>query len=55
MNGEWRLPNPAILMSPCGSEAWLGPLTVQVGPLPVHVHQDRVDGWTHLEAEKVLG
>lgn len=42
-------------MSPCGSEAWLGPLTVQVGPLPVHVHQDRVDGWTHLEAEKVLG
>ena len=41
-------------MSPCASKAGLGLLTIQVGPLPVHVHQDRINGWTHLEAEKVL-
>lgn len=29
-------------------------LTIQVGPLPVHIHQDCIDGWTHLEAEKAL-
>lgn len=30
-------------------------LTTEVGPLPVHIHQDRIDGRTHLEAEKALG
>ena len=55
LNGERGPQSPAILMSPCVSEAWLELPTIQVGPLPVHIHQDRIDGWTHLEAEKVLG
>lgn len=47
--------SPPILISPCVSKAWLVLLTIQVGPLLVHIHQDCINGWTHLEAEKALG
>lgn len=54
---EWEVghQSPPILMPPMWERAWLGPLTIHVGPLLVYIHQDCIDGWTHLEAEKVLG
>lgn len=54
---EWEVEHqsPPMLMSPCGSKAWTGPLTIHVGPLLIYIHQDCINGWTQLEAEKVLG
>lgn len=55
---EWGVGHPkllAILLTPCGSKAWLGLHTVQAGPLLVHIHQDCINGRTHLEEEKALG
>lgn len=40
---------------PMWEQGMAGLLTIQVGPLLVHIHQDCINGWTHLEAEKVLG
>lgn len=40
-------------MQGMSAEIWKGDvLTSQIDPFLVHIHQDSVDGWAHLQAKK---